>query len=121
MSEPVVVIVNKSGGTASALGDKLEATVREAFAGQEIELHLIEGHELAEAVRSVGQRSERVRRRSAAGESVVSSTTTASVGISVHGSTGWRKAAYRLDAKSPIATTSSSATSRWSGLRVDGR
>ena len=57
MSEPVVVIVNKSGGTASALGNKLEATVREAFTGQEIELHLVDGKELAEAVRSVAGRA----------------------------------------------------------------
>ena len=57
MSEPVVVIVNKSGGTASSLGDKLEATVREAFGGQEIELRLVEGNEIAEAVKSVAGRS----------------------------------------------------------------
>ena len=57
MSEPVVVIVNKAGGTASALGDKLEATVREAFAGQEIELHLVEGKAIGEAVKAAAGRA----------------------------------------------------------------
>lgn len=50
MTEPIAVIVNKSGGTASSLGDKLEATVREAFAGHEIDLQLVEGKNIAEAV-----------------------------------------------------------------------
>ena len=52
MSERIAVIVNRSGGTASLLGDKLEATVREAFAGQDIDLQLIEGKEIAAAVKS---------------------------------------------------------------------
>jgi diacylglycerol kinase family enzyme len=47
MPEPIAVIVNKSGGTASSLGDKLEETVRQAFDGQAIDLHLVEGREVA--------------------------------------------------------------------------
>ena len=57
MTGRIAVIVNKSGGTASSLGDKLEATVREAFAGQEIDLHLVEGNDIAEAVKSVAGRA----------------------------------------------------------------
>ena len=50
MPEPLPVIVNRSGGMASTLGDKLEATLREAFAGHSIELRLVEGADLAETV-----------------------------------------------------------------------
>ena len=50
MAEPLPVIVNRSGGTASSLGDKLEATLREAFAGQAIDLHLVEGQDVAKTV-----------------------------------------------------------------------
>ena len=57
MREPIAVIVNSSGGTASALGDKLEATVRDAFAGQEIALHLVEGKDLGEAVNQAAGRA----------------------------------------------------------------
>lgn len=57
MSERIAVIVNKSGGTASWLGDKLEMTVRDAFAGQNIDLQLIDGKDIAEAVKSVGNRA----------------------------------------------------------------
>ena len=56
MRESIAVIVNSSGGTATSLGDKLEATVREAFAGQEIDLHLVEGKAIAEAVKSAAGR-----------------------------------------------------------------
>ena len=56
MTEPIAVIVNTSGGTASSLGDKLEATVREAFAGFDIDLHLVEGKGIAEAVKGVAGR-----------------------------------------------------------------
>ena len=56
MRQPIAVIVNTTGGTAVALGDKLEATVREAFAGQEIDLQLIEGGDIAEAVKQVAGR-----------------------------------------------------------------
>ena len=56
MPEPLPVIVNRSGGTASSLGDELEATLREAFAGQAIDLRLVEGGEVAGAVaRYVGR------------------------------------------------------------------
>ena len=47
MTEPIAVIVNPSGGTAASLGDKLEAAVRAAFAGQEIDLRLVEGKAIA--------------------------------------------------------------------------
>lgn len=57
MNEPIAVIVNTSGGTASSLGDKLEATVREAFAGQEIDLYLVEGRDIAETVKTVAGRA----------------------------------------------------------------
>lgn len=56
MSGPITVIVNTSGGTASALGDKLETTVREAFAGSAIDLHLIEGKDIAATVKRVAGR-----------------------------------------------------------------
>jgi hypothetical protein len=56
MPEPLPVIVNRSGGTASSLGDELEAALREAFAGQAIDLRLVEGGEVAGAVaRYVGR------------------------------------------------------------------
>ena len=57
MNERIAVIVNRSGGTASSLGDKLEATVREAFAGQEIDLQLIEGKDIAQTVKQVAGRA----------------------------------------------------------------
>jgi diacylglycerol kinase family enzyme len=47
---PVPVIVNRGGGTAAGLGDKLEATLREAFAGSEIALQLVEGEAIGQAV-----------------------------------------------------------------------
>ena len=50
MADRLPVIVNRSGGTATALGDKLEATLRDAFAGQAIDLELVDGSELADAV-----------------------------------------------------------------------
>ena len=56
MTGRIAVIVNRSGGTASSLGDKLEATVREAFAGQAIDLHLIEGKDIAAAVKAAAGR-----------------------------------------------------------------
>lgn len=57
MTERIAVIVNRSGGTASSLGDKLEATVREAFAGQEIDLKLIEGKDVAQTVKQFAGRA----------------------------------------------------------------
>ena len=53
MPESLPVIVNRSGGTATSLGDKLEATVREAFAEQPIDLHLVEGKDIATTVERV--------------------------------------------------------------------
>ena len=50
MAQPLPVIVNRNGGTASSLGDKLEATLREAFGEQTIELHLVEGKDIAAMV-----------------------------------------------------------------------
>ena len=47
---PVPVIVNRGGGTAAGLGDKLEATLREGFAGSEIALQLVEGEAIGQAV-----------------------------------------------------------------------
>jgi diacylglycerol kinase family enzyme len=44
------VIVNRGGGTAAGLGDKLEQTLREAFAGSDIALKLVEGSAIAAAV-----------------------------------------------------------------------
>ena len=57
MTERIAVIVNRSGGTASSLGDKLEATVREAFAGQDIDLQLIEGKDIAATVKQAAGRA----------------------------------------------------------------
>ena len=56
MRQPIAVIVNTSGGTAASLGEKLEATVREAFAGQDIDLRLVEGKQIGEAVKSAAGR-----------------------------------------------------------------
>jgi diacylglycerol kinase family enzyme len=49
------VLVNRSGGTAARLGDRLEADVRGAFeaAGVAIDLRLIRGDQMVEAVRAV--------------------------------------------------------------------
>lgn len=49
------VVINASGGTARALGDKLAGQVTEAFAGAglSIELHLVEGDAVAETVRGL--------------------------------------------------------------------
>lgn len=50
MAEPLPVIVNSGGGTASSLGDKLETTLREAFGDRAIDLHLVEGQYVAKTV-----------------------------------------------------------------------
>jgi diacylglycerol kinase family enzyme len=52
MARTLPVLINRSGGSAAALGDMLRGTVEEAFAaaGQPIELELVEGAEIAEAV-----------------------------------------------------------------------
>lgn len=53
MAAPLPVLINRSGGTAAALGERLEETVRAAFAerGREIELELLDGSEMAEGIR----------------------------------------------------------------------
>lgn len=55
---PLPVIVNRSGGTAKSLGDKLEAQLVEAFAGHPVELHLVDGKDVAATVEA--QRAPRV-------------------------------------------------------------
>lgn len=52
------VIVNRSGGTANAIGDRLPQQLRDAFAeaGAEIDLQLVEGSEVADAVRGADGR-----------------------------------------------------------------
>ena len=52
---PLPVVVNRSGGTAAALGDTLEAKLREAFgaAGRDIDLHLPDGPGMAAALARV--------------------------------------------------------------------
>ena len=49
---PLPVIVNRSGGTASKAGDDLADQLRKAFAnaGCEIDLELVEGKDVADAV-----------------------------------------------------------------------
>jgi diacylglycerol kinase family enzyme len=53
MAAPLPVLINRSGGTAASLGGELEQTVRDAFAatGREIVLELLDGHDMAEAVK----------------------------------------------------------------------
>ncbi|MEO5586724.1 MAG: diacylglycerol kinase family protein [Novosphingobium sp.] len=53
MHAPLPVLINRSGGTAVALGARLEETVRAAFdvCGRDIVLELLDGSELADGVR----------------------------------------------------------------------
>ena len=53
MPVPLPVLINRSGGTAAALGERLEETVRAAFAacGREIDLELLDGKDMADGVR----------------------------------------------------------------------
>jgi diacylglycerol kinase family enzyme len=55
---PLPVVVNRTGGTASGLGDKLAETLEKAFgeAGAAIDLHLVEGGEVAGTVNSLSAR-----------------------------------------------------------------
>ena len=55
MSAPVPVFVNAGGGTAASRGDKLEGELRAAFdaAGLAIDLHLIDGAQMPQAVKAV--------------------------------------------------------------------
>lgn len=57
MAAPLPVLINRSGGTAVALGDRLEATLRAAFAatGREITLELLDPDDMAEAIRRHGK------------------------------------------------------------------
>lgn len=50
----IPVLINRSGGTAAKLGDKLQGEVEAAFAeaGVEIDLHLLEGCDLADAAKN---------------------------------------------------------------------
>jgi diacylglycerol kinase family enzyme len=52
MGRTLPVLINRSGGSAAALGDTLRTAVEEAFvsARQPIDLELVEGSEIAEAV-----------------------------------------------------------------------
>jgi diacylglycerol kinase family enzyme len=54
MSAPIPVLINRSGGTAAKLGDKLESEVQGAFAeaGVAIELHLLDGDKMEAAVKA---------------------------------------------------------------------
>lgn len=56
MAAPLPVLINRSGGTAASLGDKLEQTVRDAFAatGREVLLELLDARDMAEAIRRHG-------------------------------------------------------------------
>lgn len=53
MPVPLPVLINRSGGTAAALGERLEETVRAAFteSGRDITLELRDGKDMGEAVR----------------------------------------------------------------------
>lgn len=53
MATALPVLINRSGGAAAALGERLEETVRGAFApsGREIALELISADEMADAIR----------------------------------------------------------------------
>jgi diacylglycerol kinase family enzyme len=53
MASPLPVLINQAGGTAAALGDALRETVERAFAatGREIDLELVDGADMAEAVK----------------------------------------------------------------------
>ena len=52
MAAPLPVLINRSGGTAASLGDRLERTVRDAFAeaNRTILLELLEARQMAEAI-----------------------------------------------------------------------
>ncbi len=52
MASALPVLINRTGGTAASLGDSLRTTVEEAFAaaGRTIELELLDGSEMADAV-----------------------------------------------------------------------
>lgn len=53
MARALPVVINRSGGTAAALGDRLEETVRVAFAptGRDIALELVDAAAMGDAIR----------------------------------------------------------------------
>jgi len=53
MARNIPVLINRSGGAAAAMGDRLASAVTSAFAaaGGEIALELLDGHEIAQAAR----------------------------------------------------------------------
>jgi diacylglycerol kinase family enzyme len=53
MPVPLPVLINRSGGTAAALGERLEEIVRAAFAacGREIALELLDGKDMSDGIR----------------------------------------------------------------------
>ena len=53
-SGPIPVIVNRHGGTAGRLGDRLQRTLEEAFAmvGLAADIHLVDGKDIPETVRA---------------------------------------------------------------------
>ncbi len=52
MSAPIPVVINRSGGTASSMGDGLGPTVEAAFAavGCPIDLHLVDGQDMGDTI-----------------------------------------------------------------------
>ncbi|MEO5938483.1 MAG: diacylglycerol kinase family protein [Sphingomonas sp.] len=58
MATKLSVIVNKNGGTASKLADKLVPTLREAFAaaGIEVDVQPVEGGEIASAIKTAAKK-----------------------------------------------------------------
>ena len=55
MTGPIPVLVNRSGGTAAAKGDKLEEEIEAAFAeaGVSIDLHLVDGDKLEQTLKTI--------------------------------------------------------------------
>lgn len=53
MFDPLPVLINRAGGTAAGLGERLEPVVRAAFAatGREVALELLDPQDMAEAIR----------------------------------------------------------------------
>lgn len=72
MAAKLPVIVNKNGGTASKMGDKLVATLRDAFAaaGTEVAVKPLEGEAITKAIKSAAKQGRVVV---AGGDGTVSS------------------------------------------------
>ena len=79
MAGKLPVIVNKNGGTASKLGDKLEQTVRDAFeaAGADADVQPLEGEAITKAITSAAKQGRVVV---AGGDGTVSSAAGALAG-----------------------------------------